>query len=490
MTKIRKYQPGGLTWTPNYNGIQSSFGKYGLMQTSLLGDFNTLKTPSSLQLQTSDLGLSSFTNPSAAPAGNAKSMGNMLLSDIRNLDMGNGTGLSGRAARINNRIQGSKQADGTSKWSDAKLQKKTDQLTAMKQADGSFKGGVSNMSSGLQSGLSAAGGMLGGIGAGMNDKLDPNVLQARESIRGAISSMGPIGAIIGAASGVVDMIGDATGLGLDSLDKNSAERAGLKGAAAANNFIAAAPGVGLFAGLAAGKTKTGYKSETVDEYRNAYSGTAGDIDASVALGGKRTLFGKKKANKYITAQNERNKLITGIGLENNLRKNSTYGEEIASQNQNLYAGRNAGSNMVIGKLGMRFPALEEARKILKNSTLAIMPIESEIEKFAEGGKMNVIAQGALHSRKNHLDEVHENLSDVTPKGIPVVSLEEGGEFTQHAEIEGGELVLTKELTSKLEELYKDGSEEAMIEAGKLLAEEIIENTDDKTNEILNDEDND
>ena len=45
----------------------------------------------------------------------------------------------------------------------------------------------------------------------------------------------------------------------------------------------------------------------------------------------------------------------------------------------------------------------------------------------------------------------------------------------------------EEREAKLEELRKDGSEEAMIEAGKILVEEIMFNTDDKMG-IINEED--
>ena len=50
-----------------------------------------------------------------------------------------------------------------------------------------------------------------------------------------------------------------------------------------------------------------------------------------------------------------------------------------------------------------------------------------------------------------------------------------------------ELIFRLEVTNKLEELFKDGSDEAMIEAGKLVAEEIIENTQDNSGEVLTDE---
>jgi hypothetical protein len=104
----------------------------------------------------------------------------------------------------------------------------------------------------------------------------------------------------------------------------------------------------------------------------------------------------------------------------------------------------------------------------------------------EEPKKNVIPEGALHKNLHHLDKIDENLEDVTRKGIPVISIEDG-DVLQHAEIEHSELILTKELTEKLEELRKIGTEEAKIEAGKLLTEEIILNTDDKTNKLLSDE---
>jgi hypothetical protein len=70
----------------------------------------------------------------------------------------------------------------------------------------------------------------------------------------------------------------------------------------------------------------------------------------------------------------------------------------------------------------------------------------------------------------------ENDEHITKKGIPVVDIN----GTQQAEIECNEIIFRKEVTNKLEELAKDGSDEAAIEAGKLLAQEIIENTDDRT----------
>jgi hypothetical protein len=94
-----------------------------------------------------------------------------------------------------------------------------------------------------------------------------------------------------------------------------------------------------------------------------------------------------------------------------------------------------------------------------------------IQSYKEGGKssekeeplsnqQNVIPEGALHARLHHMD----NSDELTKKGIPVV--DDKGE--QQAEIELNEIIFNLEVTKKLEELCKDGSDEAAIEAGKLL----------------------
>ena len=105
-------------------------------------------------------------------------------------------------------------------------------------------------------------------------------------------------------------------------------------------------------------------------------------------------------------------------------------------------------------------------------------------KFYNGGKtekskkeplsnqQNVIPEGALHARLHHMD----NDKEITKKGIPVI--DDKGE--QQAEIELNEIIFNLEVTKKLEELYKDGSDKAAIEAGKLLVQEILFNTEDRT----------
>lgn len=106
-------------------------------------------------------------------------------------------------------------------------------------------------------------------------------------------------------------------------------------------------------------------------------------------------------------------------------------------------------------------------------------LDSILPEFKEGGKFNLIPEGALHARKHNMD-----VEGITPKGIPVVSEAEGGELEQQAEIEREEIIFRLEVTKKIEELAKDGSDKAAIEAGKLLVEEILYNTIDNTNSLI------
>ena len=120
-----------------------------------------------------------------------------------------------------------------------------------------------------------------------------------------------------------------------------------------------------------------------------------------------------------------------------------------------------------------------AEALSKEFPEASLNITDEVRAFKEGGKvnsrdMNVIPEGALHARLNHMDN-----KDFTKKGIPVVA-KDGDKLEQTAEIERNEIIFNLSVTNKLEELMKDGSTKAALEAGKLLAEEILHNTIDNT----------
>lgn len=118
-------------------------------------------------------------------------------------------------------------------------------------------------------------------------------------------------------------------------------------------------------------------------------------------------------------------------------------------------------------------------KLFSDDLISTVEHLKTIQAFQNGGKMNVIPDGALHARKHTIDDEELNGS-ITNKGIPIISKEDGGEVIQHAEIERDEIIFTLEVTKKLEELSKKGTDEAAIEAGKLLVKEILFNTDDRT----------
>lgn len=107
--------------------------------------------------------------------------------------------------------------------------------------------------------------------------------------------------------------------------------------------------------------------------------------------------------------------------------------------------------------------------------------EGTVDYLKQGGQMSVIPEGALHAHKNHMEGAGE---DFTAKGIPVV--DNKGE--QQAEIERNEIIFRKEVTDKIEELYKKYKEEdstskkddIAIEMGKILTCEITKHTEDKT----------
>lgn len=123
---------------------------------------------------------------------------------------------------------------------------------------------------------------------------------------------------------------------------------------------------------------------------------------------------------------------------------------------------------------------ENEEKAIQDSQQNVPENSGEVEEFKEGGQMNVIPDGSLHARLHHM----ENGDKLTKKGIPVVD----NEGNQQAEIEKNEIIFNLEVTKKLEELEKKFREaekkrdkdDIAIEAGKLIAKEIMENTDDRT----------
>lgn len=268
----------------------------------------------------------------------------------------------------------------------------------------------------------------------------------------------------------ISKLAEATGGNTNSITKEQAADIGVsKGDRLLNNIVGTlAPGAGWFVD----KVEEGQKSHLIDEMSNAYADTVADINQAGVLGGGKYLFGSKTVANAVSEANRRNELLTEMNTTNTMRKQSDYGRDLAQQNMNRYAGTNY-MDMRMGRKGMKIQSLEEIRELLKNRVVE----ELDVQKFAEGG--SILPIGKLHKELNHMQELSEQFEDLTRKGIPVVTMDESGDMIQVAEIEHSEIILSKEITDQLESFWKDGSEEAMIAAGKLLAEEILYNMKDE-----------
>ena len=121
---------------------------------------------------------------------------------------------------------------------------------------------------------------------------------------------------------------------------------------------------------------------------------------------------------------------------------------------------------------------EDVEYLKEGGQMSVIP-----EAFKQGGA--VIPSGSLHAHKNYMELASEGI--ITPKGIPVIS-EENGEIQQQAEIEREEVIFDKQATTDIEKLYKKFNEtdkeseknEIAIKAGKILTNIFINNTEDNT----------
>ena len=292
------------------------------------------------------------------------------------------------------------------------------------------------------------GATIGNLIGGTEDRVKGTGSAIVDGISAVASNLGPIGMAVGAALQLANGIG---GKRVDKLQDNTSEIASRTGSAYMGSI--------------------GDVQDNIDKYSNK---KAGLFDFGFA----------KEGNSAIDKAEKMQNTMLDIGRYQDLRKLNNAAADLAQQNRNRYSGYTGAIS--IGQEGMKFPNLDWAKDYLfkynKKSQI-------NIPEFQKGGKLgidtNIIVEGSYHAHKNHLDEINPELEDMTPKGIPVAAQNEDGSKTQVAEIERKELILTKELTDKIEALYKDGSEEAMIEAGILFADELFNNTQDNTGEVLN-----
>ena len=350
-------------------------------------------------------------------------------------------------------------------------------------------GGISGMSQSTQNILSGVGSFLGSVSGSDIPEGDKAV---REGTRSFIGQLGPWGAAISAASGAVDALGDLTGTNLDTIDLNAAKRAGVKGGAVFNKVMNMLPGNSMLWGIFGGNTNTAYLSSDSMEMASGYSGAISKMHDAQALGNKRMLFGKQKANQFINSANKINETLTDMNIERK-RMESNYAPQLyAINNQMIYNGYTPG--LTLHKHGGTIPELDEVRSIMQSLQSKKQEIQ-EPQKFQLGGKMNMIVTGALHARKHNLEELNPNLEgEITKKGIPVVVMNEGGEVqSQQAEVEREEWIIEKSSTEYIEDLYnsynlaknKIESDKIATECGKFLVKQLLLNTDDPGKIIKN-----
>jgi len=339
-----------------------------------------------------------------------------------------------------------------------------------------------------------AGNSLAGIGSAIGNKYGDSFSTEQQTsqaaIRKGLENIPVWGPIIAAASGAVDAIGNITGTNLSNIDKGAAKKAGIGGSATFNNVMNMLPGNSMIWGIM-GQRSNAYKmSDQAEELSSGYTGTIENMRAAEGVANKRLLFGQGRANAYIDQQKRNEQILHQLNETNTMRKQSNYAQDLANQNINRYAGENY-LGYRLGRNGMQLMSIEQAKKIIALRK----EVDNSIEKFQNGGVVgidtNILPEGALHARKNHLADVNPDLEDATKKGIPVMASDGGEIGEQVAEIEHSEIIFRLEVTKRLEELMKDGSDEAAIEAGKLIAEELIENTQDNvgmiTEEVQNGE---
>lgn len=267
----------------------------------------------------------------------------------------------------------------------------------------------------------------------------------------------------------------------------------LAGGTTQDQFINKIPGMKML-NFKVGKTNS-FTADPAVTASGAFGGVKKAQNAATDLAGKNVgLFsiGKKgKMNKKIqdtkNLQNQTGDLLE----EGNLATDNQFNlsQDLAAESQLKRLG--GFNSIAVGKNGMKFDsqAKRVANKRRKIGFVKDQDNNSHITQigiFKEGGKvedMSIIPGGALHAHKHNLKNIDKQLAkQITHKGVPVITFQDGGEVTQQAEIEVGEIIFRKEITEELEELWEDGSEEAMIEAGKLIAEEIKNNTIDKSGE--------
>lgn len=310
--------------------------------------------------------------------------------------------------------------------------------------------------------------------------------QGYDAAANAAMAIPGVGTIIGGAMKVGGMLSDGlTALGVGTDQMTTADKI------LDSKFLKLTP-LGLVNAIGAKKADTITKdNEAFEQVGSSYGGTQATVDDALTKSGKKygLLSGKarNKANQQIhNAQMQQSKM-SNIADEAQMAFTASNNPLIGLGTQLQLNGGYQQSTVRAGKSGLKMDR-EFAKRVIKLSNgkkSKAKKIQEEVRMeevagFKNGGAVNVIPDGALHAHKHHLEDVDGKFEEVTTKGIPVITEEKGGDIKQHAEVEREEIIFNLDVTKQLEKLMQDGSNEAAIEAGKLLVHEILENTVDNT----------
>ena len=310
--------------------------------------------------------------------------------------------------------------------------------------------------------------------------------QGYDAAANAVSAIPGVGTIIGGAMKVGGMLSDGlTALGVGTDQMTTADKI------LDSKFLKLTP-VGLINSIGAKKADTITKdNEAFEQVGSSYGGTQATVDDALTKSGKKYgLFSggaRNKANKQIHNAQMQQVKMGNIADEAQMAFAASNNPLLGLGTQLQLNGGYQQNTVRAGKSGLKMDK-DFAKRVVKLSEgkkSKVQKIQEEIRMeevagFKNGGAVNVIPDGALHAHKHHLENVDEKFEEVTTKGIPVITEEKGGGIKQHAEVEREEIIFNLEVTKQLEKLMQDGSDEAAIEAGKLLVHEILENTVDNT----------
>ena len=351
---------------------------------------------------------------------------------------------------------------------------------------------------------------------------------AYDAVSSSLMGFAPVGTIIGGAMKVGALVGD----GLQALGGGTDQMTTTDQIMDSSFFSWNIGAINGFAGKRADKFSV--NRDTMAQVGSSYQGTAKYIEDAASKSGKKYgLFSsgaRRSANRQMADARGKQNIMTGIANTASDQRAMKGDHNYLNYRFNLSGGYDQ-RYMRAAKSGMKLqdkidfvkneiniksfinldtkeiewdPIIdEEWEPVIEFKEGGSLPelwepeielieewepiITDYIEEFKEGGSIkeeletpeieetnqkNLIPEGALHKNKHHM----ENTEGLTQKGIPVI--DNNGE--QQAEIELDEIIFTLEVTKKLEELYKEGTDEAAIEAGKLLVKEILFNTDDRT----------